>query len=137
MENISIAIDGGHSMFKIRAASLASPDERHSFQIPTVVIPSITLTNEQTRQKAELETVEVDGRRYFFKILRCGKAVPKCTQDKTQIGSRVPARCISAGSMAQAMQAFGNPSARVHLVMGLPGCHLSGRATRCATARLC
>ena len=44
MENISIAIDGGHSMFKIRAASLASPDARHSFQIPTVVIPAITLT---------------------------------------------------------------------------------------------
>ena len=31
MDNLSIAIDGGHSMFKVRAASLASPDERLSF----------------------------------------------------------------------------------------------------------
>lgn len=121
MENISIAIDGGHSMFKIRAASLASPDARHSFQIPTVVIPAITLTNEQTRQKAELETVEVDGRRYFFgdTALRQGRSEVYTGQNADWIESPQHDALV-LGAWRKAMQAFGNPSARVHLVMGLP-----------------
>ena len=121
MENLSIAIDGGHSMFKVRAASLASPDERLSFQIPTVVMPAIALTNEQTRQKAELETVELDGRRYFIgdTALRQGRSEVYTGQNADWIESPQHDALV-LGAWRKAMQAFGNPSARVHLVMGLP-----------------
>lgn len=121
MENLSIAIDGGHSMFKVRAASLASPDKRFSFQLPTVVMPAITLTNEQTRQKAELETVELDGRRYFFgeTALRQGRSEVYTGQNADWIESPQHDALV-LGAWRKAMQAFGNPPARVHLVMGLP-----------------
>jgi len=121
VENLSIAIDGGHSMFKVRAASLASPDKRFSFQIPTVVMPAITLTNEQTRQKAELETVELDGRRYFFgeTALRQGRSEVYTGQNADWIESPQHDALV-LGAWRKAMQAFGNPPARVHLVMGLP-----------------
>jgi len=121
MENLSIAIDGGHSMFKVRAASLASPDERLSFQIPTVVMPAIGLTNEQTRQKAELETVELDGRRYFFgeTALRQGRSEVYTGQNADWIESPQHDALV-LGAWRKAMQAFGDPRARVHLVMGLP-----------------
>lgn len=121
MENLSIAIDGGHSMFKVRAASLASPDKRFSFHIPTVVMPAIALTNEQTRQKAELETVELDGRRYFFgeTALRQGRSEVFTGQNADWIES--PQHDVLVlGAWRKAMQAFGNSPARVHLVMGLP-----------------
>jgi plasmid segregation protein ParM len=121
MENLAIAIDGGHSMFKVRAASLASPDKRFSFQIPTVVMPAIALTNEQTRQKAELETVELDGRRYFFgeTALRQGRSEVYTGQNADWIESPQHDALV-LGAWRRAMQAFGNPPARVHLVMGLP-----------------
>jgi plasmid segregation protein ParM len=121
VENLSIAIDGGHSMFKVRAASLASPDKRFSFQIPTVVMPAIALTNEQTRQKAELETVELDGRRYFFgeTALRQGRSEVYTGQNADWIESPQHDALV-LGAWRKAMQAFGNPLARVHLVMGLP-----------------
>ena len=121
MENLSIAIDGGHSMFKVRAASLASPDKRFSFHIPTVVMPAIVLTNEQTRQKAELETVELDGRRYFFgeTALRQGRSEVYTGQNADWIDSPQHDALV-LGAWRKAMQAFNNPAARVHLVMGLP-----------------
>jgi len=121
VENLSIAIDGGHSMFKVRAASLASPDRRFSFHIPTVVMPAIALTNEQTRQKAELETVELDGRRYFFgeTALRQGRSEVFTGQNTDWIES--PQHDVLVlGAWRKAMQAFGSSPARVHLVMGLP-----------------
>jgi plasmid segregation protein ParM len=121
MENLSIAIDGGHSMFKVRAASLASPDERFSFQIPTVVMPAIVLTNEQTRQKAELETVELDGRKYFFgeTALRQGRLEVYTGQNADWIESPQHDALV-LGAWRKAMQSFGNRPACVHLVMGLP-----------------
>jgi plasmid segregation protein ParM len=121
VENLSIAIDGGHSMFKVRAASLASPDRRFSFHIPTVVMPAIALTNEQTRQKAELETVELDDRRYFFgeTALRQGRSEVFTGQNTDWIES--PQHDVLVlGAWRKAMQAFGSSPARVHLVMGLP-----------------
>lgn len=121
MQNLSIAIDGGHSMFKVRAASLSSPDKRLSLQIPTVVMPAITLTNEQTLQKAELETVELDGRRYFFgdTALRQGRSEVYTGQNADWIESPQHDALV-LGAWRKTMQAFGNPPARVHLVMGLP-----------------
>ena len=121
MENLSIAIDGGHSTFKVRAASLASSNERISFQIPTVVMPAIALTNEQTRQKAELETVELDGRRYFIgdTALRQGRSEVYTGQNADWIESPQHDALV-LGAWRKVMQAFDNPSARVHMVMGLP-----------------
>ena len=121
MENLSIAIDGGHSMFKVRAASLATPNERLSFQIPTVVMPAIALTNEQTRQKADLETVELEGRRYFIgdTALRQGRSEVYTGQNADWIESPQHDALV-LGAWRKVMQAFDNPSVRVHLVMGLP-----------------
>lgn len=121
MENLSIAIDGGHSMFKVLATSLASPEKRFSFQIPTVVMPAIALTNEQTRQKAELETIELDGRRFFVgeTALRQGRSEVYTGQNADWIESPQHDALV-LGAWRKAMQAFGNPPARIHLVMGLP-----------------
>lgn len=121
MENLAIAIDGGHSMFKVRAASLSSPSQRFSFQIPTVVMPAIALTNEQTRQKAELETVELDGRKYFFgeTALRQGRSEVYTGQNAEWIESPQHDALV-LGAWRKVMQSFGNRPSRVHLVMGLP-----------------
>jgi plasmid segregation protein ParM len=121
LENLSIAIDGGHSMFKVRAAALSSPNQRASFQIPTVVMPAITLTNEQTRQKAELETIELEGRKFFFgeTALRQGRSEVYTGQNADWIAS--PQHDVLVlGAWRKVMQSFGNQPARVHLVMGLP-----------------
>lgn len=121
MENVSISIDGGHSMFKVRAASLSSPEQRFSFQIPTVVMPAIALTNEQTRQKAELETVELDGRKFFFgeTAMRQGRSEVYTGQNSEWIESPQHDALV-LGAWRKVMQSFGTRPARVHLVMGLP-----------------
>jgi plasmid segregation protein ParM len=121
MEKLSVAIDGGHSMFKVRAASLSSPDNRISFQIPTVVIPSIALSNEQTRQRAEAETVELDGRRYFFgeTALRQGRSEVYTGQNADWVESPQHDALV-LGAWRKVMQAVGKQPTRVHLVMGLP-----------------
>ena len=108
-------------MFKVRAASLTSPDKRFSFQIPTVVMPAITLTNEQTRQKAELETVELGDHRYFFgeTAQRQGRSEVYTGQNADWIESPQHDTLV-LGAWRKAMQSFGNPPARIHLVMGLP-----------------
>lgn len=121
MENLSIAIDGGHSMFKVRAALLSSPDNRISFQIPTIVMPAITLTNEQTRLKADAETVELEGRRYFFgeTALRQGRSEVFTGQNADWIESSQHDALV-LGAWRKVMNSIGKQPARVHLVMGLP-----------------
>lgn len=121
MENLSIAIDGGHSMFKVRAALLSAPDNRISFQIPTLVMPAITLTNEQTRLKAEAETVELDGRRYFFgeTAMRQGRSEVFTGQNADWIQTSQHDALV-LGAWRKVMNLIGNRPARVHLVMGLP-----------------
>ncbi len=121
MKNMSIAIDGGHSMFKVRAALSSAPEARISLQIPTVVIPAIPLTNEQTRLRAEAETVELDGRKYFFgeTALRQGRSEGFFGQNANWIES--PQHdVLLIGAWRKVMHAFGAIPVRIHLVMGLP-----------------
>lgn len=121
MENLSIAIDGGHSMFKVRAALLSSPENRTSFQIPTIVMPAIPLTNELTRLKAEAETVELDGRRYFFgeTASRQGRSEVFTGQNAGWIESSQH-DVLVLGAWCKVMNSIGTQPARIHLVMGLP-----------------
>jgi plasmid segregation protein ParM len=121
LENISIAIDGGHSMFKVRAASLSQPHPGLSFQIPTIVMPAIPLTNERTRQLAEQETVDLDGKKYFFgeTALRQGRSEVYTGQHVNWIES-VQHDVLVLGAWRKVMQEMGNGPARVHLVLGLP-----------------
>lgn len=121
MENLSIAIDGGHSMFKVRAARSSTPDARVSLQIPTVVMPAIPLTNEQTRLRAEAETVELDGRKYYFgeTALRQGRSEVFTGQNTNWIES-TQHDVLVLGAWRKVVQAIGSIPARIHLVMGLP-----------------
>lgn len=121
MENLSIAIDGGHSMFKVRAARSSTPDARISLQIPTVVMPAIALTNEQTRLRAEAETVELDGRKYFFgeTALRQGRSEVFTGQNTNWI-ENTQHDVLVLGAWRKVMHAVGSIPARIHLVMGLP-----------------
>lgn len=121
MENISIAIDGGHSMFKVRAALSSSPTARMSFQIPTVVIPAIPLSNEQTRLRADQETIEHEGRNYFFgeTALRQGRSEVYTGQNVGWIESSQH-DVLVLGAWRKIMQTIGNTPLRIHLVMGLP-----------------
>lgn len=121
MNQLAIAIDGGHSMFKIRAALTSTPRTRIVFNIPTVVIPVFRITNEQTRMRAESETVEVSGRKYFFgeTALRQGRAEVFTGQNDDWINS--PHHdAIVLGAWRKVMQSVGSQPLRIHLVMGLP-----------------
>ncbi len=121
MNTLSIAIDGGHSMFKIRAAQSSTPDDRISFQIPTVVMPAIPLTNEQTRLRAEAETVELDGCKYFFgaTALQQGRSEVFTGQNANWIES-TQHDALVIGAWCKVMDAIGSTPMRIHLVMGLP-----------------
>jgi plasmid segregation protein ParM len=121
LENISIAIDGGHSMFKIRAALSSSPATRISLQIPTVVMPAIRITNEQTRVLAESDTVEMDGEKYFF-----GETALRQTRSDGFTGQNVnwietvQHDVLVLGTWRKVMHILGDGPANIHLVMGLP-----------------
>jgi plasmid segregation protein ParM len=121
LNNLAIAIDGGHSMFKVRAALSSTPDARISLQIPTIVIPAIPLTNEQTRLRAEAETVELEGRKYFFgeTALRQGRTEVFTGQNANWI-ENTQHDVLILGAWRKVMHAIGSAPARIHLVMGLP-----------------
>lgn len=108
-------------MFKIRAALLSSPNTRISIQIPTVVIPAISLSNEQTRLRAQDETVEHNGRKYFFgeTALRQGRSEVYTGQNVNWIES-TQHDILVLGAWRKVMQTVGNIPARIRLVMGLP-----------------
>ena len=121
MTHLSIAIDGGHSMFKVRAALSSSPETRISFQIPTVVMPAIPLTNEQTRLRAEAETVELEGRKYFFgdTALRQGRSEVFTGQNANWI-ENTQHDVLVLGAWRKVMSTIKSAPLRIHLVMGLP-----------------
>lgn len=121
MNHLSIAIDGGHSMFKIRASSLLAPEQRISFQIPTVVIPAFNISNEETRVKSENDRVELNGRHYFIgeTAVRQGNADVFTGQNKNWILTSEHDAMI-LGSWQKVMDATKSQATRIHLVMGLP-----------------
>ena len=127
-KNISIAIDGGHSMFKVRAALSSAPNTRISLQIPTVVMPAILLTNEQTKLRAEGETVELHGKKYFFgeTALRQGRSEVFTGQNSDWIES-IQHDVLLLGAWFNVMREIGSGPARIHLVMGLPAKYLSAQ----------
>lgn len=121
MNHLSIAIDGGHSMFKVRASLMTSAEQRISFQIPTVVIPAFTITNEETRLKAEKECVEMDGKHYFFgeTAMRQGRADVFTGQNQEWIQS-TQHDVLVLGAWKKVMEVTRSQASRIHLVMGLP-----------------
>jgi len=121
LENISVAIDGGHSMIKVCVALSSTPDRRVTFCIPTVVMPAISLSNENTRLRAEAETVELDGRKYFFgeTALRQGHSEVFTGQNIDWIET-TQHDVLIAGAWRKITRSIGPVPARIHLVMGLP-----------------
>jgi plasmid segregation protein ParM len=128
LEKISIAVDGGHSMFKVRAELLSQSSPGLSFQIPTIVMPAISLSNERTRQLAEHETVDLHGQKYFFgeTALRQGRSEVYTGQHVNWIES-VQHDVLMLGAWRKVMQALGNGPARVHLVLGLPAKYVAAQ----------
>lgn len=121
MNHLSIAIDGGHSMFKVRASLMTAPEQRMSFQIPTVVIPAFTITNEETRIKSEKESIEIEGKRYFFgeTAIRQGRVDVFTGQNQQWIQS-TQHDVLVLGAWKKVMEATRSQATRIHLVMGLP-----------------
>lgn len=121
MNQLSLAIDGGHSMFKVRAAFSATPEKRIAFNIPTVVIPAFQITNEQTRLRAEAETIETMGRKYFIgeTAIRQGRAEVFTGQNDDWI-TTVQHDALMLGAWRRVMQSVGSRAIRIHLVIGLP-----------------
>lgn len=121
MNHLSIAIDCGHSMFKVRASLLTAPDQRFSFQIPTIVIPFFTITNEKTRVNSEKETIEIDGKRYFYgeTAMRQGRSDVFIGQNRQWIES-IEHDVLLLGAWRKVMDATRSQATRIHLVMGLP-----------------
>jgi len=128
MNHLSIAIDGGHSMFKIRASTLTSPEQRISFQIPTVVIPAFAISNEQTSIKADKESVEIDGKKYFFgeTAMRQGRIDNFTGQNQDWIQT-VQHDVLVLGAWRKVMQEIKSQPTRIHLVMGLPAKYLGAQ----------
>lgn len=128
MTHLAIAIDGGHSMFKVRAALSTAPENRFSFQIPTVVMHAISLTNEQTRQRAEADTVEINREKYFF-----GETAQSQSRSEGFTGQNAnwvestQHDVLVLGVWRKVMQAIKVHPQHIHLVMGLPAKYLSAQ----------
>jgi plasmid segregation protein ParM len=128
LENISIAIDGGHSSFKVRAARASSPSERISLQIPTFVTPAITIAHDQTRLLAESETVELAGQKYFF-----GETAFRQSRAETFTGQHidwietVQHDVMLLGAWQKVTNMLDQGPANIRLVMGLPAKHYAAQ----------
>jgi plasmid segregation protein ParM len=59
-----IGLDVGHSTVKMSV--IDHTQQHHSIIFPSVVCPAIDISESNTRRAAERETVELDGRRFFF-----------------------------------------------------------------------
>lgn len=121
MNQLSIAIDGGHSMFKLRAAFTSSPEKRIVANIPTVVVPAFPITNEQTRLRAENETVEIAGRKYFVgeTAIRQGRSEVFTGQNDEWVNS-VQHDALMLGAWKKVMRSVGSQPVHIHLITGLP-----------------
>lgn len=75
MKQVAIGLDIGHSSVKV---VLAAPGEaRQRFQFPTVVMPAIHLTDDATRAKAQADTVDVNGQKFFVGETAIIQSIPR------------------------------------------------------------
>lgn len=121
MTHLAIAIDGGRSMFKVRAVLSTAPENRFSFQIPTIVMHAISLTNEQTKQRAEADTVEINKEKYFLgeTAQRQSRSEGFTGQNASWIES-TQHDVLVLGVWRKVIQAIKVHPQHIHLVMGLP-----------------
>lgn len=75
MRQVAIGLDIGHSSVKVVVAEPGKPRQR--FQFPTVVMPAIHLTDDSTRAKAQADTVEVNGQKFFVGETAIIQSIPR------------------------------------------------------------
>jgi plasmid segregation protein ParM len=121
MKHLSIGLDGGHSMFKVRAGFLEKPDERISLHIPTAVIQAMHLTNERSKQQALADTVHCGGASYFIgqTALRQGELEAFTGQNSSWVET-TEHDVLIVGAWKRIMEKAGKGPMRIILVLGLP-----------------
>jgi plasmid segregation protein ParM len=84
---ISVGMDIGHSAPKLVWATSTNPAKHYQDLFLTVVCPAIPLSDEGTRRRAARETVNLNGRDYFYgeTAVKQGRAQSYSGQDKDWI----------------------------------------------------
>lgn len=128
MKHLSIGMDGGHSMFKIRAGFLDTPADRVSLQIPTAVMPAIRLGNDRAQQQAVADTVVVGGTSYFVgnTALRQGQLESFTGQNSNWVTTPEHDALIVA-AWNRTIAVVGKAPMRISLVLGLPAKYYSSQ----------
>lgn len=121
MKQLAIGMDGGHSMFKIRAGFLDAPAERISLQIPTAVMPAMRLSNERAQQQAAADTVQVGNKQFFVgnTALRQGQLSAFTGENSNWVTSDEHDALV-VSSWNRVMAIAGKTPMRINLVLGLP-----------------
>jgi plasmid segregation protein ParM len=127
----SIGIDLGHSSVKISVKSGAKMPLHGASEIfPTVVRNWASIANEETAKKAEVDTVEVNGKKFFVGVTaqRQGQAENFSGQSRNWIETdQHDAMLISAWDRANTILAKNNLAdpEQISLVLGLPASYYS------------
>jgi len=122
---VSAGMDIGHSAPKLVWASTLDPNRHYPDSFPTVVCPAIALSDEGTRRRAEQETVELRGRKYFFgeTAIKQGRAQSYSGQEKDWIFTETH-DVLVIGSFRRIIQSVESTTSYVplhyELVLGLP-----------------
>jgi len=118
---VSFGFDLGHSGIKTCIASMATPTDRKTELIPTVVMEAVTLTDESTAREAANDTVSFRGTNYFVghtAILQ-GNNTTYSGQDRDWVKTPThDVMLIAAWKKSMRKLSF-NPES-IYLMLGLP-----------------
>lgn len=123
---ISIGIDLGHSSVKVSVKTsngLALKGANINF--PTVVKPWKLIANEETARKAELDTVQIDGKKFFIGVTaaRQGQADTFSGQSRNWVET-IEHDALLVGAWSRAMSILADNDliypGKMSLVLGLP-----------------
>lgn len=132
-EIVVIGMDIGHSSVKLALAGLEDPKARKYVQFPTAVISAFEISNEDTKKKAEFETVILKDHggnptAFFFgeTAIRQGRSNAFSGQAKDWVKSSTH-DVLVLGAWKKAFQ-FTNPYCKhITVVLGLPTAYYAGQ----------
>jgi plasmid segregation protein ParM len=134
LENaLAVSMDVGHSCVKLLLALPHYPAVRLAVKIPTVVYDatSVIISNDETRRRADLETVSLRDRRYFIgnTAIRQGRATAFTGQDRDWTATDAH-DVLVIGAWQKGLQELATwqaankhlvkPPTKIALVLGLP-----------------
>lgn len=124
----SIGIDIGHSAVKIKAAMLHAPTKRFTAVIPTVVMPAVTITHDETARTAAVNTVTIGALSYFVgdTAIKQGLHAGFSGESRDWINS-AEHDALTIAAYRRAMHGLACAPRVIHLVLGLPTAYFSAQ----------